>query len=200
MQVIKTYRFINLDAFTLVLNTDTFDGNELRSTIPITYFRVNIEAHLRQLKYAYIPSLEIAFDWLDKTAKLIMKLKDSYLYFYKIYLLSNKVIQREVAEYILLNIDNPQLQPETHYSVNSRPVVFFILNSNVKAEWHIYRNSIKQISLQEFKNSLLTNEMKVDFECLHEEQCKAFMVSRNPNINFYLLFTFSGRLLMVVNH
>lgn len=200
MRVWKTYRFIGLDAFTLVLETDTCRGNELISTIPKNYLKVNIDTHLKRLNYAYIPNLEIAFDWLDKTAKLIFKLKDSYKYFYKVYLQKNKVIHRDIAEYIITNIEDPQVQPMTHYSVNYRPVIFFILNSNVSAEWNIYRNSIKEISVAEFKSSLVNNEMKEDFNRLIEEQCKAYLIRRNQNFTVYFLFSNTGRLLLVVNH
>lgn len=200
MKVKKTYKFVGLDAFTLVLESDALVGNELTSTIPRTYLRANIDAHLRQLKYAYIPSLEIAFEWLDRTAKKILKLKGSYLYFFKVYLQRNKLIDKDVAEYILQNIENPQLLPLTHYSVNIRPVDFFILNTNTLAEWHIYRNSIQEISIAEFKSSLVNNEMKEDFNRLIEEQCKSYVIKRSNTITFYFLFTLSGRLLMVLNH
>ncbi len=200
MKVKKTYRFVGLDAFTLVLESDALVGNALTSTIPRTYLRAKIDAHLRQLNYAYIPNLEIAFDWLDRTANIILKLRDAYLYFFKVYLQRNKQINRDVAEYILSNIEDPQLLPMTHYTVNNRPVDFFILNSNALAEWHIYRNSISEISITEFKASLLTNEMKKDFYCLIEEKCKAFVIMRSNKVTFYFLFTLSGRLLMVVNH
>jgi hypothetical protein len=200
MQVIKTYKFIGLDAFTLMLTTDLCDGNVFISSIPNTYLRANMDAHLKKLKYAYIPDVEIAFDWLNMTAMEILKLKKSYRYFYKIYLLKNKVIHRDIAEFILQNIESPQLQAKTHYSINNRPVVFFMMNSNVQAEWNIYRNSITQISVREFSRSLLSNEMKEDFERLIEDNCKAYVIKRSNKIKLYFLFTLSGRLLMLVNY
>jgi hypothetical protein len=200
MRVEKTYRFIGLDSFTLVLATNTYCGNELKTSIPKTYLRANLDAHLKQLRYAYIPSQELAFDWLDRTARKIFKLKDSYKYFFKVYLQKNKAIHRDIADYIITNIEDPLLQPQTHYSVNNRPVDFFILNSNVLGEWNIYKNSIREISVGEFKTSLLNNEMKKDFTSLIEENCKAYIIKRGQNFTVYFLFTPCGRLLMVVNH
>ncbi|MES2589744.1 MAG: hypothetical protein V4622_12250 [Bacteroidota bacterium] len=200
MNAIKTYRFIGLDSFTLLLKTDIFKGNELQATIPSVYLKIYIDGHLKMLKYAYIPSLEIAFDWLDRTAKLIFTLKDSYFYFYKYQMLRNTLITRNVCNYILTNMETLKLIPATHYCLRNRPIDFFIINANTIAEWHVCRNSFKKISANEFKVNLLTDEMKEDFSHLVEEGSKAYKVTICKNTTHSLLFSRKDMLLMLVSH
>jgi hypothetical protein len=200
MEALKTYRFIGLDSFTLVLKVDFIEGNSLEATIPSVYLKIHLDSHLKMLKYAYIPNLEIAFDWLDRTAKLIFKLKDSYFYFYKFQMLRNKLITRNVCDYILANMETLKLIPSTHYCFRNRPIDFFIINANTIAEWHVWRNSFQKISLVEFKAGLLTDKMRRDFTSLREPKVKAYKISRNNKITNTLLFSHKGNLLMLIHY
>lgn len=199
MKVYKTYRIIGLDAFTLMLNFDLSHGNHLTTSIPKAYLRANIDGHLKQLKYAYIPNTEIAYQWLDKIAKLIFKKKDSYFYFYKAYLQRNRTVDIYTIKYIMSYIDDPQTQSLKHYSSLYHKVDFFILNSILIAEWNFFNNLRQEVSIDEFKSSLITTEMQEDFYYQIEDDCKAYVIKRYNTPKFYFLFTNDGRLLMVVN-
>lgn len=200
MFVFRTYKVNGVDAFTLFLNVSFEQGNKLHSSIPMEFLQAHIPK-VKQVKYAYLPERDMAGELLGELAEQIKRLSDSNLFYYPEYILCGGIMEAERAEYILNGILKKSIHvwPMTHYCQFNKPVDFFILRSLYIAERHLYHCSMRNMELADFKDYLVSTEMKLDFDRLFEDGCKAYVVEEDGEMCYLLLVTRTEELLMVIS-
>lgn len=197
MEIMRTYTVNGLDSFTLYLSIDLKVGNQLYSSIPMLFLKKYLP--IKNLAFAYLPDKEMAQELLNELAEQIKSLPDSSMFYYPEYILCEGVISVERVDYILIKQNKLGIWVRTHYCQFNRPVDFFILRSIYIAERHIYHCSMRNMTLEDFEDYLLTPEMKRDYARLYRQGCKAYKVVEDDEICYTMLVTDTEELLMVVS-
>lgn len=195
----KTYQCNGVDAFSLLLKQSIVKGNTILSTLPQDFLVYHFKSRLQKTRNAYIPSKQFAHHHLDELAKRILLIPSAEQLFFPAFVRYGKEVNEETVIRIISKNSNLKVWPNTHYCMYNQELDFYVMKSMYIVERSINNPNMNDVSLEEFRDYLVTAEMKLDFDRLYLPGNKAYQIIEDGELRYLLLVNMVEELLMVLS-
>lgn len=195
----KIYKKDGVDAFALLLKQSLVSGNQILSTLPHDFLLFHFKSHLQKIKNAYIPNNQFAQHHLDELANKIFSIPKAEQLFFPAFVRFGNEVNEETVFKIICKNNNLHVWPNTHYCMYHQELDFYVMKSMYIVERSINNPNMNDVSLEEFRDYLVTAEMKLDFDRLYLPGNKAYQIIEDGELRYLLLVNMVEELLMVIS-